>query len=328
MSVSVIICAFNSEEYISRAIHSCLGQKFVNEILVVNDASDDSTSIITELIAKNNPEVRLFNLPENHGPSFARNFAIKNAKSDYVAILDADDILLPNRFEKLFNVKGWDFIADDIIFSNDLSKLDIDKCTTIITKSVSIGEFISRNINKTKVSRAEMGFMKPVFKKSLFIANDIWYNEKIRLAEDYDIYCRLLIKGSNLKIINQVGYAAEVRFNSLSTKHSSKELYGICEIDVAIEKMLHELGDVRALGVLVTHYRLATIAYLKARFLEDKKSLGHFYALSKIFKHGHIGMEALFKLVTEKFRNLTSKVLKTQKMQFSKYMFTPEDFKK
>ena len=92
--VSVIIPAYNCEEYIEQAILSCLCQDYENiEIVVVNDGSTDSTfEKIIPFADKGN--VIVIN-QSNQGVSAARNVGIENASGDYVTFLDADDALSP-----------------------------------------------------------------------------------------------------------------------------------------------------------------------------------------------------------------------------------------
>ena len=86
--VTVIITAYNSENYIKRSISSVLDQTYTDfDLIVVNDCSTDTTASI---VASEFPQVNLINKP-NGGPSSSRNSGIKSATGQYVAFLDADD---------------------------------------------------------------------------------------------------------------------------------------------------------------------------------------------------------------------------------------------
>lgn len=101
--VSVIICVYNCEKYLKRAIESVLNQSYKNlEILVINDGSTDSTSKICDRFLKDR-RVRVFH-KKNGGLADARNFGIKNAKGEYITFLDADDEYLANYIERLLEV--------------------------------------------------------------------------------------------------------------------------------------------------------------------------------------------------------------------------------
>src|SRR5579863_3220302 len=94
VSVSVVIPAYNSAEYIAEALDSVVAQTFVDyEIIVVNDGSSDTGKLEKVLV----PYLRLIRYikQENNGPSAARNVAIRAACGKYVALLDSDDRWLP-----------------------------------------------------------------------------------------------------------------------------------------------------------------------------------------------------------------------------------------
>jgi glycosyltransferase involved in cell wall biosynthesis len=94
MTISVIIPVFNGASFIDEAVESVLRQsRKVDEILVVDDGSTDGTVQIVERYAD---MVRL--LPQAHaGPAVARNRGIRFASGEYIALLDADDIMLSDR---------------------------------------------------------------------------------------------------------------------------------------------------------------------------------------------------------------------------------------
>lgn len=88
-TVSVVIPTFNSQDTIKAALESVFTQSVPpDEVIVVDDESSDNTCAV---ITSNFPQVNLIK-KHNGGPSSARNLGIKNAKSQWIAFLDADDI--------------------------------------------------------------------------------------------------------------------------------------------------------------------------------------------------------------------------------------------
>ena len=99
--VSIITPAFNSEKYISETINSVLNQTYKNwELLIVDDCSTDKTFEIAKNFSLNDNRVKAYQLKYNTGPGFARNFATKIVKGNYIAFLDADDLWKPEKLEK------------------------------------------------------------------------------------------------------------------------------------------------------------------------------------------------------------------------------------
>lgn len=99
--VSIIIPAYNAEKYIKTTINSALKQTYQNiEIIVIDDGSTDKTKNIIQSIQ--DPRI-IYIHQENQGQSAARNAGIKIAKGEYVALLDSDDLFLPQKIEKQVN---------------------------------------------------------------------------------------------------------------------------------------------------------------------------------------------------------------------------------
>ncbi|MEJ2316038.1 MAG: glycosyltransferase family A protein [Gammaproteobacteria bacterium] len=98
-SVSVIIPTYNRVRTLPRALDSVLAQtRAIDEIIVVDDGSTDST---VDLVLGNYPQVKLLQ-QSNLGVSAARNHGIKEASSDWIALLDSDDRWLPTKLEAQF----------------------------------------------------------------------------------------------------------------------------------------------------------------------------------------------------------------------------------
>jgi glycosyltransferase involved in cell wall biosynthesis len=97
--ISVIVPAYNAEATIETALNSILRQSYSDiEVIVVDDASDDRTSLVLGKIKDS--RVRLLRHHRNRGAAAARNTAIRNAKGKYVAFLDADDEWLPEKLRE------------------------------------------------------------------------------------------------------------------------------------------------------------------------------------------------------------------------------------
>jgi len=114
--VSVIIAAYNVENYIERAIRSALDQSGVAvEVIVVNDASTDSTLAIASRIK--DPRVTCINLSSNSRPSIVRNTGFAAASAPWLAVLDGDDAFAPNRLIRCIaraNSTNADIVVDNL----------------------------------------------------------------------------------------------------------------------------------------------------------------------------------------------------------------------
>jgi glycosyltransferase involved in cell wall biosynthesis len=98
--VSVIVPAFNAEATLFETLRSVQAQTYANiEILIVDDGSKDDTRNIAAEFCKGEPRARLLT-KNNGGVASARNFGIAEAKGDWVAPVDADDLWHPTKIEK------------------------------------------------------------------------------------------------------------------------------------------------------------------------------------------------------------------------------------
>ena len=96
-TVSVVIPAYNAEEYIAETLDSVLSQNYSDyEILVIDDGSTDHTG---EVLAHYGDRIHLFQKP-NGGPASARNLGLKHARGRYIAFLDSDDLWHPEKLAR------------------------------------------------------------------------------------------------------------------------------------------------------------------------------------------------------------------------------------
>lgn len=102
--VSVITIFLNEEKFIEQAIASVFAQTYENwELLLVDDGSSDGSTDIAQRYPKNYPEKVCYlehDGHQNRGMSASRNLGICNARGEYIAFLDADDVWLPHKLEQ------------------------------------------------------------------------------------------------------------------------------------------------------------------------------------------------------------------------------------
>ncbi len=114
---SVIICAYNIEKYISKAINSVLEQTFKDyELILVNDGSKDNTlNILKKYEAENIDRVRVIDNVVNLGLGKSRNIAISQAEGEYIVHLDGDDLFYePDTLKRINETIGED--GADLIY--------------------------------------------------------------------------------------------------------------------------------------------------------------------------------------------------------------------
>src|SRR5476651_1751628 len=98
--VSILVPAFNAEGFIGRTLDSLVAQTYRHlEIIVVDDGSTDGTSALIEARSKADARIRLFRT-DRKGPPCARNYAAAQARGEYLAPCDSDDLWRSRKLER------------------------------------------------------------------------------------------------------------------------------------------------------------------------------------------------------------------------------------
>jgi succinoglycan biosynthesis protein ExoO len=233
--VSVIIPAYNTEEYIAKAIESVLQQTLDNfEIIIVNDASTDTTPAIAK--SYNDPRIKVLTNPENVGAAVTRNRAMKAASGTWIALLDSDDWYAPNRLEKLLavaNFQGADMVADDIYHIDDGEELpwstSFAESGEKIDKIMQIDPVYFVNTDVPGVGGLTLGITKPIIKREFLLKYKIEYLDNIRLGQDFWFYLQCLAHGGNFFIIPEAYYFYRSRLGALTKKSKIERYEQYCE---------------------------------------------------------------------------------------------------
>lgn len=99
--VTVIVASYNNARFLPACLDSLLSQTFPDfEVLVIDDRSTDNSLEICQQYSKRDPRIRVITTEKNQGVTFAKHLGLKKAHGNYVAVLDSDDVALPQRLEK------------------------------------------------------------------------------------------------------------------------------------------------------------------------------------------------------------------------------------
>lgn len=284
--VCIIIAAKNAADTIARAIASALAEPEAAEVVVIDDGSTDDTAAVAHTADDGTGRLNVVRFNENRGPAAARNHAISISKCPLLGILDADDFFFPGRLRQLLSEDDWDFIADNIAFIDaaqaETAYGKIDHFTPRPRLLDLIG-FVEGNISRRGVRRGEIGFLKPLMRRSFLDEHRLRYKEDLRLGEDYDLYARALARGARYKIIHSCGYAAVVRGSSLSGSHRTADLKRLYEADRAI--LAEASLNSNAAAAIRRHERHIRDRYELRHFLDLKNSAGYMRAIGYALTH-------------------------------------------
>jgi teichuronic acid biosynthesis glycosyltransferase TuaG len=195
--VSIVMAAFNSERFISESIKSVLSQSYSHwELLVVDDASTDSTTVVVEGFASNDDRIRLIALSQNVGPAIARNRAIEAASGRYIAFLDSDDLWLPEKLkvqlaEMAKREASLSFTAYRKIGPNG----EIGTGVVTVPESVTYNELLNTNVIGCLTAVYDTKVTGKIFMPEMDLRQDygLWLRILKRSGhEDYGLWLRLL----------------------------------------------------------------------------------------------------------------------------------------
>jgi succinoglycan biosynthesis protein ExoO len=202
MDFSVLMPAYNVSGVIERAIRSAAAQTLPPlEILVIDDCSTDNTVEVVKALARDIPSVRLLSTPANGGPSAARNVGLREAKADWIALLDADDAWRPGRLERLSEVAratSADFVADDLVMWDIVADVEFEPPYYELPESQKqIGLLdMFRAEDDFNISKSSFGLMKPIMRRKFLADHKLEYDESINFSEDLVALCRKPVRRS------------------------------------------------------------------------------------------------------------------------------------
>lgn len=308
MTVCVIIAAWNAERTIPRAIASALAQPEVSEVIVVDDASTDTTATVARKADDGSGRLSVLRQERNGGPSAARNRALDLSRANHVAVLDADDYLLPGRFAALLAIPGWDAIADNIAFvpeaSDDLAAPPPVDTGDYPARTLTLGGLLEGSISKRTARRGELGFLKPVVRRAFLDTHGLRYDEALRLGEDVALYTRMLAAGAKFLTVARCGYVAVERRTSLSGSHATADLAALLG---AVDAWAAEAQLIAADRAVLKRYRAELSANFRhRRLLDDKRERGLPRALARLLDEPPTAPLVVLRILRDKLAGPTA----------------------
>lgn len=187
--VSIVMPVYNGELYLLECINS-IRQQSINcwELIFINDGSTDNTLEIIKQFEYFDSRIRIFDFPTNKGLSECLNFGIQLAKGKYIARMDADDVMQPDRLKRQL-----DFLELNENYGLVASNLEL-----INAEGLTIGEISCPNsdteIKKMLLKRNPFAHPSVMMRKTLLMNFGNIYSKKFPHCEDYELWIRLSTK--------------------------------------------------------------------------------------------------------------------------------------
>lgn len=194
--VSIIMPAWNVQEYIRQAIDSVLQQSYRRwELLVIDDGSTDQTATYVQAYQEQDKRIR-YVYQTNQGQSAARNRGVQMAEGEYVAFLDSDDYWLPDKLA--VSLESALARQADLLFTGIYIRTENDKHLPDCQ--------LPNSATLEKKYQGEEGLQLLLFRNRIATSTVVLKKEVLRavggfegkLAEDYRLWLRLLLSGYTL----------------------------------------------------------------------------------------------------------------------------------
>jgi len=184
MTFSVIIPIYNRTATLKSAIESVLCQTYSDyEIIVVDDCSDES---VKNCLLPYMPMIKYIRLDKNSGVSRARNIGIKASSGDYIALLDSDDIWLPNKLKEQYEALTK---SRSMVCHTNEFWYRKDRFINQGKKHQRYGGMIfDKVLDFCRISPSSVVLHRDVFR------NCGYFDENMRTCEDYDLWLRVCSK--------------------------------------------------------------------------------------------------------------------------------------
>jgi len=191
--VSVIVPAYRAAGFITATLDSILAQTFQDfEIIVVNDGSPDTEDL--EKVLEPYDRRIVYLRQENQGPSGARNTAIRVARGEFIAPLDADDIWDPDHLEVQLAVLRAD-PALDMVYADARIFGDVPEAgRTLMEFRPSHGEV---TFERLVTQECSVHICVCVIRREILLRAGL-FDPNVRMAEDVDVWLRMVMKGGRI----------------------------------------------------------------------------------------------------------------------------------
>lgn len=233
--ISVVIPAYNIQEYLEQTLDSVLAQTYENlEIIVVNDGSRDNTGAVADAYMAKDSRVRVIH-KENGGVTSARLRGVAEATGDYIGFVDGDDFIEPQMYARLMeNLRTYEaeisHCGYQMVFPSRVDYYYNTGRLVLQEGEQGCADLLDGNF-------VEPGLVNKLYRKELFAGLPEWMDSTIRINEDL-LMNFYLFRQTQKTVFEDVcpyhyvlrkGSAATSRLNEYKLKDPLKVLHRLLE---------------------------------------------------------------------------------------------------
>jgi len=308
--VSIVLPVYNGEKYLEQAIESVISQTYDNwELIIINDGSTDNSEKLVFNYTDN--RIKYLLNETNRGIIYSMNRGLDEARGEFIARLDADDIALPFRLEK--QVEFLKVNKEYVLCGSYFQTIDT---SGKVLKNV---KFPDNDLDAQSYLLLHNCFCHSAIMMRAGIAKELKYDPEYQVCEDYDLWYRISRKG---KIINLPIFMSLYRLHSGNISLTKREIM-FTNVNKINKKILMDLDIEYSEQELQVHSN--ALCY-NAEYFRNPANLrvlenwvSKLYSFIK--KNGRYNALLCYRILTEKWIVLAYNSGNYRKLVFNKLIF-------
>lgn len=243
IKISIIVTVYNIEEYIGECLESVLNQDIAEiEVICIDDASEDDSHKVLKEYNRKDDRIKIIHNEKNQGQASSRNKGCRQAKGEYLYIMDGDDYLIHGALKRLYDCAKTNhldiltFSAESFTDDSDMILIskqakDIYKRNSKYDKILEGAELLYELLDRDDIyGNLCLMFINRIF----FEENQLYGVEGLRYNED-DPFA-MYLKAKRAKCIPDILYMRRIRKGSVTMKQQE-----MCHLESAIIQYVHNL---------------------------------------------------------------------------------------
>ncbi len=224
--ITVIVPAYNVENYIEKSMNCLIKQSFQDfEVIIIDDGSSDKTGAICDKISEKDPRFKVYH-KNNEGVSAARNDGLNHAKGNYITFIDSDDWVTEDYLEYLFELIKLDERAEISMTVGKAVNENEEPVNIAETKRevLQTSDAVKRMLVRDYYRHANWG---KLYKKN------VWHNVRFSkdvIYDDYDTTYRAFANSTLVICGNAVKYSYVQRNGSLMHACCSNKTLSVLDV--------------------------------------------------------------------------------------------------
>jgi len=216
--ISVIMPVYNIEKYLSEAIESILNQTFSDfEFLIIDDCSTDTSLAIVKKYQKKDSRIRLFKRSANVGITKNLNYLLSQAKGDYIARMDGDDISSIDRFKVQNDYLLANNNVDLVWTAGDIIDEEGMKICSLYKPKQDLVVKLLVNLKRNYIAHPSV-----MYRRSSVYHKLNGYNELYRSGQDGELWQRMLSNNMKLHRIDNEFIRLRSRSSSITAQRTNR----------------------------------------------------------------------------------------------------------